>query len=202
MSSRNSAPAKRLARMHRRLGDGPEASALAQRAKGGEVSALTNIHMRFFDRVYGYMRVALGDPRQAEEASQQVFLTMGEAISRYDVSRESFTRWLFRIAREHALARLRRVDSADREHVGANGWLSARTDGLRTLLWSSDAELMVRIERLPEAQRRALMLGHVLDFTTAEVAEAMGSREERVRDLQRRALCFLAAPASGVTSTR
>jgi RNA polymerase sigma-70 factor (ECF subfamily) len=190
LRTRTRGAAKRLLKLTQ---DPPQHSnipSLVQRAKDGDEAALTDIYLRYFDRVYGYVRVALSDSQEAEEASRQVFLRALASLSTYEHREGSFSSWLFGIAREEALDRLHwrdtvRVDDAADVHRWGE---SVRTDGLRAELRGSDPELAILIEQLPESQRRAVLLRYVLDFEDAEVAEVLSVSASEVRQLQDRAL--------------
>ncbi|MGH2957623.1 MAG: RNA polymerase sigma factor [Solirubrobacterales bacterium] len=186
------AAAKRLSRLADPTADGLAIEDLARRAQEGDERAVAEIYRRYFDRVYGYMRVALKESHEAEDAARQVFLKAIGLISGYEQRKQPFSRWLFRIARNEELERLRERDPVGSDPDAGDRWRdSVRTDELRSRLWYSDGELMRAIEELPEAQQRAVMLRYVLDFEDAEIAEVLSMNPREVRQLQRSALGML-----------
>jgi RNA polymerase sigma-70 factor (ECF subfamily) len=62
-----------------------------------------------------------------------------------------------------------------------------------TLGWITDRDLLLFVERLPEAQRQVLVLRYMLDLTTAEIAQVLGRTSADVRSLHHRGLTFLRA---------
>ena len=167
---------------------------LVIRAQTGDREAFAAIYTRYFDRVYAYLRVALNDAAEAEDATQKVFMSVLESLPAYELREgRPFRAWLFRIARNRALDHHRaggRVSPEDPTELDRRLEAEDKTD-LRALTWTSDEDLLLLIERLPEAQRQALMLRYVLGFSSAEIAEVMERSEPAVRQLNHRALDFL-----------
>jgi hypothetical protein len=86
---------------------------LVARVQAGSHAEFATLYARYFDRVYGYLRVALRDQDEAEDAAQQVFLKVFERVHSYRRQRQPFRAWLFVIVRNQApdVLRLRaRVD--------------------------------------------------------------------------------------------
>jgi RNA polymerase sigma-70 factor (ECF subfamily) len=191
---------------------------LVARIQSGDRDAFAALYTRYFDRVYSYLRIALGDPHEAEDATQQVFIKVLAALPRYERRRTPFRGWLFVIVRNHSLALLERrgrvevvePEQLSRRHESA---LIAEDDGeLGALSWITDRELLMFVERLPLAQRQVLMLRYLVDLTDAQTAAILGRSAADVRMLQSRAVRFLrerlaavgrgAAPGRGVRMRR
>jgi RNA polymerase sigma-70 factor (ECF subfamily) len=158
----------------------------------GDRSALEDIYLRYFDRVYAYARIALGDPRHAEEVTQQVFLRVVEALPRYELRRGMpFRPWLFRVARSTILEarvsplRPEREEPAPRGAVESPAPSYAARDALE---WLTDADLYRFVERLPASQREVLVLRYLLDLSPREVAAALDRTPQAVAQLLVRAL--------------
>jgi RNA polymerase sigma-70 factor (ECF subfamily) len=166
---------------------------LVIRLQGGEGTAFESLYGRYFDRVYGYLKVTLNAREEAEDAAQQVFMHVFEHVDRYERRDKPFRAWLFTIVRNVALMRLRkegRVDIVDPAELGRRREGAAPQD-LHVLDWISDRDLMVFVERLPDAQRQVLMLRFMLGLRAAEIAEVLGRTPNDVSQLQSRALRFL-----------
>jgi RNA polymerase sigma factor (sigma-70 family) len=172
--------------------------------QAGRVEAFATIYARYFDRVYGYLRVAFDSPHEAEDATQQVFTKVFEAMPRYEDRGQPFRVWLFVVVRNEAitqlkrLARLEPVDPAtlDREREGVASAEPLRADeteplGLESLNWIDDVDLLMFIERLPAVQRQALAMRYMLDLSNKQIAELLGRTPNDVAVLQRRGLAFL-----------
>jgi RNA polymerase sigma-70 factor (ECF subfamily) len=167
---------------------------LVTRLQAGEDNAFEDLYLRYFDRVYAYLRVSLRDEHEAEDATQQVFLKLYEALPRYERRHQPFRAWLFTIARNEAVDRLRKrgvVDVEDPVTLSRRRDSIADHDALGALRWMSDAEMLLLIERLSPLQRQVLVLRYMMDLSCTEVAEVLGRSSESVRQLQHRALEFL-----------
>jgi RNA polymerase sigma-70 factor (ECF subfamily) len=163
--------------------------------QAGDRQLFATLYERYFDRVYGYLRLVFQASHPAEDATQQVFLKVLEALPRYDCPPRFFRGWLFTIARNYARNQLRnerRVEPADVDRLLAQE-PSAEADDLSVLDWISDDELNMLIERLPASQRQMLFLRYVVGLGTSEVAEILGQNPDAVRKQHARALGFLRA---------
>jgi RNA polymerase sigma-70 factor, ECF subfamily len=157
----------------------------------GDVSALEDIYLRYFDRVYAYARVALRDAHGAEDVTQQVFTRVIEALPRYELRPGTpFRAWLFRIARNTILdSRAAQLRSQPEEPA----MLEARrerhesAEASEALDWLTDADLYLFVELLPPSQREVLVLRYVLDMSNNEIAAALDRTSEAVRQLLSRA---------------
>jgi RNA polymerase sigma-70 factor (ECF subfamily) len=162
---------------------------LVIRLQGGEGTAFESLYGRYFDRVYGYLKVTLNAREEAEDAAQQVFMHVFEHVDRYERRDKPFRAWLFTIVRNVALMRLRkegRVDIVDPAELGRRREGAAPQD-LHVLDWISDRDLMVFVERLPDAQRQVLVMRYLLGLSSAEIAAAIDANPEAVRQMQSRA---------------
>jgi RNA polymerase sigma-70 factor (ECF subfamily) len=169
---------------------------LVMRIQSGQREAFADLYMRYFDRVYGYLLVALNDPHKAEDASQQVFVNLLDALPRYEYRGAPFRAWLFTIVRNQTLSQLRRrshVERTDSEAVELRREAESakRPAEPQALGWITDPELLLFVERLPLAQRQVLLLRFTLDLSHAQIAEILGRSPSDVRALQTRALAFL-----------
>jgi RNA polymerase sigma-70 factor (ECF subfamily) len=172
--------------------------------QAGDVEAFATIYSRYFDRVYGYLRAILNDRHEAEDATQQVFTQIFEALPRYERRRQPFRAWLFVAVRNLALYRLRKLnrtqvtDPVEIDRARERGQAVSDDEGLNALNWVSDADLLVFVERLPLVQRQVLVLRFLLDMPSQEIAEVLGRSSSDVRMLQSRALRFLRARLAAV----
>lgn len=167
---------------------------LVTRFQAGEREVFTALYNRFFDRVFGYMRVLLKGSHAAEDATQQVFMQVLEALPRYERRRQPFRAWLFVVVRNRALTELHDANRTEPVEEVENGEIDdeqANGGGLEPLTWLSDPDLMMLIDRLPLPQRQVLLLRYMMDLDFRQIGEILGRREDDVRALQYRALKFL-----------
>jgi RNA polymerase sigma-70 factor, ECF subfamily len=154
-----------------------------------------NLYRRYFDRVFGYLRVVLRDRHEAEDGTQEAFLKALRALPEYERRSQPFRSWLFTIVRNHAMSLLEqssRLEVTDTVHsLERDPVQQSSEDSVLALDWLTNSDLLVLIERLPARQRQVLVLRYLLDLSPAEVSRILETSSENVRVLQHRALTFL-----------
>lgn len=139
---------------------------LLERAQAGDVDAFTELVRLYERRVRSVLYRLLDDPRDVEEAAQDVFVQAWRSLPRYRGEAKLFT-WLYRIAVNEALMRRRRKRV---EVQGLDERTAAPPDpepGLRDLL-------VRELARLPFEYRAAVVLRDVEGLSNKEVAAALG----------------------------
>jgi RNA polymerase sigma-70 factor (ECF subfamily) len=168
---------------------------LVAQIQAGDRDGFAVLYMRYFDRVYGYLRLVLRDPTSAEDATQHVFTQVIDALPRYERRRQPFRAWLFTVVRHHALAELKRSGRVELTDPGQIATIrdeaSELEPGPEALNWITDRELLMFVERLPLAQRQVLVLRYMLDLSHAEIAQVLGRSHTDVRVSHSRAVSFL-----------
>src|ERR1700742_2611141 len=80
---------------------------LVGRAQSGDRSALEELYLIHFDRIYSYLHVTVGNRHDAEDLTTQTFLKMLESIGKFRWGSAPFSAWLFRIAHNLAMDHFR-----------------------------------------------------------------------------------------------
>jgi RNA polymerase sigma-70 factor (ECF subfamily) len=176
----------------RRLEDADTAELVARIQEGGR-QEFADLYERYFDRVYGYLRLVLRHSHEAEDATQEVFVKAFQSLSDYEARGRPFRAWLFTIARNHGVSLLRKhkevaIESEEMDVRLERENFSAGPDELR---WVTDKDFLVLIERLPVAQRQVIALRFMLDLKNAEIAEILEKEPNAIRALQHRAIANL-----------
>ncbi len=78
---------------------------LLRRLKQGDARAFRDLVRRHQDRVYSMTLRMLGDPHEAEDVAQEVFLAVHRNLPRFRGDCRLST-WIFRVARNHCLNRI------------------------------------------------------------------------------------------------
>jgi RNA polymerase sigma factor (sigma-70 family) len=156
----------------------------------GDEAAATAFVRRHQARVYGLALTIVGDRSAAEEIAQEAFLRAWRHAGVYDPRRGRAATWLLAITRNLAIDRIRMrrpepIDPAtvrDRERAL---WASAGADDPGDALAGTVVALREELGRLPEEQRRALLLAALFGYTASEIASiegaAVGTAKTRIR---------------------
>ena len=167
------------------------------RFQAGDRDAYDVIYKRYFERVYGYLRMALNDTHEAEDAGQEVFVKVLAGLPDYEPREQPFRAWLFTLARNHAIDELRRlgrvdpVDPAELAEQRESEQAPEDEPAFNALDWIGDRDLLLLFERLSDAQRQVLVLRFTMDLTDRQIATLMERTPSDVRALQYRGLEFL-----------
>ena len=164
---------------------------LVERAQQGDRAALEELYLMYFDRIYSYLHVSVGNRHDAEDLTTQTFVRMLEAIGRFRFQSAPFSAWLFRIAHNLAMDHFRasrRVQPEEEVPEPHDAGDSAEIEAMHSIGRES---LLTLIERLSEEQQQVLTLKFVFSFSNGEVATILGKTEGAVKSLQHRALASL-----------
>lgn len=167
---------------------------MVTRAQGGDLDAFEELVRRHEKRVYALARRMLRDPHDAEDITQQTFLSALENLDRFRGD-ASFGTWLMRIATHAALKVLRKRAGLDTVSLDENTEPDADGRIPRPEFvadWKESPERLVRrretrdlIERalaeLDEKHRLVFLLRDVEGLSVRETAEILGITEANVK---------------------
>jgi RNA polymerase sigma factor (sigma-70 family) len=172
------APAGRATRIERRVA--PESEATRE------------LYERYSEQIFGYCLHRLGNREEAEDAVQSTFLNAFRGLSR-GVVPESDSAWLFKIAENVCHSRHR--SSWRRGRVESPSDLDAFQDVLPAPPRAQDELIPLgeALERLPENQRRAILLREWQGLSYREIAEELDLSQSAVETLIFRARRSLVA---------
>jgi RNA polymerase sigma-70 factor (ECF subfamily) len=167
-----------------------EADLLREAQRGGEQAFLA-IYQRHRSAVFQFAWRLTGAQSTAEDVTQECFLAIVSGAA-FDPERGSLRTYLFGIARNLVLQRLRISGREAEEPVEAE----AQVDVLGDLLATERSELVARaVARLPLFQREAIVLFTFEELSLEEIAKITGvdagavkSRLHRARESLRTAL--------------
>jgi RNA polymerase sigma factor (sigma-70 family) len=166
---------------------------LLRRLEARECDALDALYARYAAYVMGVALRILGTREEAEEVVQDVFWQLWRAALRYDPVRGRFSTWLFSVARNRSIDRLRsrgrdgqRADASELELVPA----AADREGDAVLI-ERQKEVRAQLELLPGDQRNAIELAFFRGLSHVEIAERTGDALGTVKSRIRRGLLRL-----------
>ena len=171
--------------------------ALLSRAAEGDDDAFGQIVERHQNRVVGLCQRLLMDREEALDAAQEVFIKLYQKADRLRPRGQLFT-WLYRVATNHCLNRLRRrriirflplAEHARPEGVGGIEPQDRSTGPDRQMLarerWT---RTRTAIEGLPDGQRAVLVLAKFEGLSYRQIAETLEISEGAVESRLFRAM--------------
>ena len=166
--------------------------AIVDAAIAGDEAALAELYNLYFPRVYRYILARVGNPYDAEDLTEEVFLRVLDAIGRFQWREAPFSAWLFRIA-HNAVISQRRKEGARGRSSPLTEALPVDSQGPEEMVENRLAlnEVMKAADTLPEAQRRVIGYRFAAGLTVAETARAMGKGEGNVKVIQHKAIAKL-----------
>ncbi len=163
---------------------------LVRRAQENDQEAFAQLYEEYFDKIYRYLALRVGNEMEAEDMTQQVFLNALRSISSFKWKGVPFSAWLFRIAHNQAVDHLRRKQK--RASVPLDESLSSGDSPHATTELKMDIEQLLRAtKRLTEAQREVISLRFTSELSIAQVAKVMGKSQGAVKALQHSAIVAL-----------
>ena len=155
--------------------DHADLAALLARVAMGDRAAFDARYDRVAAPVFGTVRNVVRDPGLTEEVTQEVFVEVWRAASRFDASKGSPMAWVATIAHRRAVDRVRSEQrSADRDRRAASPMI-AYDDVAETVENHLDRERVRRcLGALTDLQREAVTLAYYGGQTYREVAGLLG----------------------------
>jgi RNA polymerase sigma-70 factor (ECF subfamily) len=154
---------------------------LAAFIETGDAAVFGELYMRYMPLVYGLCLKYLGNAADAEDATMELFELLISKIAGHRI--RNFRTWLWSVARNHCLGRLRRekravrVDFDDRVVESAPLLHLLSEGGSETALTA----LEMCMEKLPERQKEALTMFFIEKRSYADIAETTLGEVRRVK---------------------
>ena len=159
------------------------------RMGAGDRSALEYVYRSTSAKLFGICLRILGDRKEAEDALQDVYLSLYRRADRFDASRASPISWMAIVARNRAIDRLRRLRARAADGAMDAGSLEVpdRAPRADEMLIESEREARIHLclDRLDEVQRTSIRAAFFGGFTYSDLAarsgEALGTMKSRIR---------------------
>ncbi len=169
--------------------ESPEAL-LVQRAKERSPTAWAEIYDACYQKLYRYCYARTGDAGTAADLACRAFLEALEGIDRYVYRGRPLLAWLYRIARNLISDHLRAARRESEALQRAASALEPHDPGPASAV-ADQQDLQAALRRLTDDQQQVISMRYYADFSTAEIAHAMGRSERAVYSLEVRALAAL-----------
>lgn len=166
-------------------------------AKSGNDASFEHLLQRYRTPLVNFLFRMVRDSATAEDLAQEVFLRVYRARHGYEASAK-FTTWLFRIATNLALNRIRdsrhrqmevSLDATAADSEAPAIELPARELRVDQILIERDRITLIRgaVEALPEKQRIAVLLHKYEEMEYCEIAKVLDCSEAALKSLLFRA---------------
>ena len=169
-----------------------EAQALNQvveRARAGDRAALAQLYDEFSPQVYRYLYRQCGNAELSEDLTADVFLQLIRAIDRDHAWKQSFTGWLFSIARNRLTDHYRKQGRRDEQPLEAALSMASGADPAGEAMDSVSMDAVrSAITGLSQRHADVILMRFAEGLSNREVAERLGIREGTVKVTQHRAL--------------
>jgi RNA polymerase sigma-70 factor (ECF subfamily) len=160
----------------------------------GDQQAFTELVRRHRDRMWGVALRTLGDREEAADALQDALISAFRNAGSYRGD-AAVTTWLHRVVVNACLDRLRRRKARPADALGERD-VAERVDEHRRT--EARVDVQAALATLPEAQRTALVLVDLQDYSVSEAAQLLGVAEGTVKSRcsrGRTALALLLRPS-------
>ncbi len=158
---------------------------LVRRIQAGDGDAFGLIYEKHVRRIYALCLRMLSDPRQAEEATQDVFVRMWETVNSFQF-RSAFRTWFHRLGVNVVLGYIRTAKRrSDRTWSVEDVDVFQRE--VREAMPETRLDLEEAIARLPAGAKEVLILHDIEGFRYREIAELIGTAEGTVKSQLSRA---------------
>jgi RNA polymerase sigma-70 factor, ECF subfamily len=153
-------------------------------------TAFNQLYLSYIHPIYRYIFSKVGEARETEDLTAQVFLEALEGLPRYRHNGH-FAAWLFSIAR-HKVADHYRCRRSELTIEDTYGESSRRGDPLSTLIQTEEAYRMSGlIHKLDEQDQELLRLRFVAELNFGEIAQLINSNMEKTKKRVYRLLAHL-----------
>ncbi len=142
----------------------------------GNTSALGIVYDRYGTAVYRSALKILGNPTEAEDLTQEVFLAFWRGVDKYDVDRGTLIVFLLTITRSRALNRLKQQGSQQNlsQRVGDYLPRTNLSPGMESVTLVELRERMeVALQGIPTTQKQVIEMGYYQGKSQSEIAQEL-----------------------------
>lgn len=167
---------------------------LCSRLQAGDVAALEQLYDRYSRLVYSLALRILTNPQEAEDLTQEVFLTFWRR-GQYNPARGSLSSFLTTLTRSRGIDRLRsrsaKQRSLERWHRNVDSLNVAANPMDRISLQERRDSVRAALSQLPEQYRQVLELSYYEGLSQSEIAKRLETPLGTVKTWARKGLLAL-----------
>ncbi len=167
---------------------------LIRRAREGDETAFAALVDRYAKPVLNFIWRIIGDRTDAEDLAQDSFVRAWQRLNSFRENRAAFSTWLFQIARNAAIDRLRaraRRPQTPLDEIAVEPASSRPGPDAEARHNELGAAIAAAVAELPEDQRTAFVLAEYHGMAMREISVVMDCSEKSVENRLYRARQFL-----------
>lgn len=163
---------------------------MVTRAIKGDVDAYGDLYLLHVNTIFRYVYFRIGEWKDAEDITEQVFIKAWEALPRYKQKGIGLANWLYRIAHNEVVDHHRKKTYTLLSYSETIENLEKSQNSILDLvLYKSDLEKMSRlIPLLTEDQQQIIVLRFLEGLSHDEISKITGKTPGACRMIQHRAL--------------
>jgi len=171
-----------------------EIAKLVEKAADGDLEAFGELYSIYLAPIYRYVSYQVRDKMTSEDIVEEVFVKAWKAIGTCKGKSQTFSAWLYRIAHNHIVNTLRRMnkrvslESVEMEIETLTEVTNPEQEVEAKLVRQELSEAMTC---LSQNQRQVIILKFIEGLDNREIAQILGKKEGAIRVLQMRALSRL-----------
>lgn len=182
---------------------------LIEKIRAGDYQAFESLVTRYEAKVYRLALRMLRNPQDAEDALQETFLQVFRGLAGFE-GRSQFSTWLFRLATNVCLMRIRHRETEPSKLLPLEDYLPKLEEGdsPQMIEWADRPEeallskesrekMMEALDKLPPEYRAVFILRDIEGFSNAETGESLGISVAAVKSRLHRARLALRGMLSG-----
>ena len=183
--------------------------ALIEKVRGGNYEAFESLVNRYEGKIYRLAIRMLRNPQDAEDALQETFIQVFRGLPGFE-GRSQFSTWLFRLATNVCLMRIRHRETEPSKLLPLEDYLPKLEEGdsPQMMDWADRPEdallskesrekMMEALDKLPPEYRAVFILRDIEGFSNAETGESLGISVAAVKSRLHRARLALRGMLSG-----
>jgi RNA polymerase sigma-70 factor (ECF subfamily) len=183
--------------------------ALVEKIRAGDYQAFEFLVTRYESKVYRLAIRMLRNPQDAEDALQETFMQVFRGLAGFE-GRSKFSTWLFRLATNVCLMRIRHRETEPSKLLPLEDYLPKLEEGdsPQMMDWADRPEdallskesrekMMEALDKLPPEYRAVFILRDIEGFSNAETGESLGISVAAVKSRLHRARLALRGMLSG-----
>ena len=158
-----------------------DAELIAGYKRSADIAVLGDLYQRYMDLVYGVCLKYLKKPEDAQDAVMAIFEELITKLAKHDV--ENFKSWLYTLAKNHCLMRLRAQKKAPVTKMNEAFMQSEGNEHLDNVMLREEnfKQLEYCMEQLTTDQRKAIELFYLQGKCYNEISNETGIEWNSVR---------------------